>query len=543
MKLGNRRKTALAVLLALAAQTGWAQQKFAIQGFDISGNTLLPAETAQAAVAGFLGGDRNISDLDKASEALKQAFVDAGYPVVQVYAPEQTVTSGQIKLRVIEGKVSKVTVAGNEAYDEANIRASLPPLQEGAAPNAAQIVSAIVLANENPAKQVAVNFQSGSNSGDVDAVINVTEDRVEKFTINYDNSGTEATGFNRLGVTYQNANIGNLDHMLTVGINTTLEHLWPLHRDINLIAGYRIPFYEYGLSLDLIGSYSDSRTTTGMPGGGGELIFTGRGTYAGVRLNQALPSVGELRHKVVYGIDYKDFANKCDTGGTATDCNTVTARPVSIAYVAQMATQEFQAGLNLSYNFNFAGGMHGSQDHYEAARSDAPRHWDAWRGSAFVAVPLPEDFIFRASASFQEASKKLVPSEQFGIGGASSVRGYAERAVAGDHGFVANLELYSPDFGSFLDENIKARGLVFLDHGSVRNNEDSAMPVDLKSIGLGLRLNYGKDLSFKADVGFSLSEAAERNGSPIVTMPHRQAWGLKPDNDHWGLHLSATYSF
>jgi hemolysin activation/secretion protein len=533
--------SALLAVLLLCTQPSWAQTpKFTIQSFEISGNTLLSAAALRAAVAPYTGEGRDMADVTKAAEAVRRRYAAAGYPIVQVFPPEQTVSGGVISLRIIEGRIAKLSVAGNAAYDPANIRASLPTLQEGVSPNAADVVADIVLANENPAKQVAVNFQAGVTAGDVDARIDVTEERIEKYTLSYDNGGAQAAGFNRVALGYQNANVGNRDHMLSLAVNTTVENP---DRSLSFVAGYRIPFYRYGVSLDLIGSYSNSKTETSSPAG--SLNFSGRGTYLGVRLNQALPSVGELRHKVVYGLDYKDFANQCVLGGNAmASCGTVTAQPLSVAYVAQMATPALQTGGTLSYSSNLQGGMHGTDADYDIARAGAPNHWDVWRGNAFIGLPLPEDWQFRAAASFQESSKLLIPAEQFGIGGASSVRGYAERAVAGDQGYVANIEFYTPDFGKYLADNIKSRVVFFFDHGSRRNNGESPQPVVIESVGLGLRLNYGKDIAVKADLGFSLTpDAFQSAGTRIATMPARQAWGLKPDNERWGLHLSATYSF
>jgi hemolysin activation/secretion protein len=537
------------VLLATAlfgVQASWAQApKFTIQNFAISGNTLLPADTTQAAVAPFVGKERSMDDITKAADALRSAYAAAGYPVVQVFPPEQTAADGVIALRVIEGKLTKVSVEGNQAYDTANIRASLPALKEGTSPNAPGVVADIVLANENPAKQVAVDFKAGATAGDIDATIKVTEDRIEKTTVTYDNAGSQAAGYNRISIAYQHANIGNLDHMLSLGINTTVEH--PLDNGLNIVAGYRIPFYQHGISLDLIGSYSDSRTSSSVLGV--PINFTGRGTYLGTRVNHALPSIGEYRHKMVYGLDYKDFANEVMQGGVPTNQGTVTSTPVSIGYVAQMATPSYQAGGTVTYASNLGYGHHGTQPLYDADTPGAPNQWDVWRGTAFIALPLPEDWQFRATGNFQFSDNRLVNVERFGIGGASSVRGYSERVANGDSGYSFNLELYTPDFGKHLADNVKARGVFFFDQGQVRQTANMqtptmAAPVILSSIGVGLRLNYGKDLAIKADLGFSQTpNALETPGNPNPTMPARQAYGLKPDGDRWGLHLSANYTF
>jgi len=312
------------------------------------------------------------------------------------------------------------------------------------------LVDNLRLANENPAKQVAVNFQAGVAAGDVDARIDVTEDKVEKYTLTYDNSGSVAAGYNRVSLAYQNANVGNRDHMLSLGLSTTVEH--PLDSGLNVVAAYRIPFYQYGISLDLIGSFSDSRTQTALPGGNESLNFTGRGTYLGTRVNQSLPSIGEYRHKLVYGLDYKDFANETVTGngGVRSNQGTVTSTPLSIAYIAQAATPTYQAGGSVTYASNVGFGLHSTDKHYNDDTTGAPVDWAAWRISASVGVPLPDDWQLRAAANAQFTDHRLVNAERFGIGGASSVRGYAERAVTGDSGYTANLELYTPDFGKHL---------------------------------------------------------------------------------------------
>jgi hemolysin activation/secretion protein len=44
------------------------------------------------------------------------------------------------------------------------------------------------------------------------------------------------------------------------------------------------------------------------------------------------------------------------------------------------------------------------------------------------------------------AEQNLLASEQLGIGGPSTVRGYATSITRGDHGFLLSGELYSPTY-------------------------------------------------------------------------------------------------
>ena len=172
--------------VALAAQLGLVQPvmaeslKFDISEFSVEGNTLLSTDTVQGALASFVGTGREMSDVNKAADALLALYLRAGYSVVQVVSPAQTVTSGKVLLKVIEDKITAIEVTGNAAYTADNIRASLPSLQKNKSLNAKQLEAAITLANENSAKQVAVNVQPGALPGDIRTTINVTEDRAGK---------------------------------------------------------------------------------------------------------------------------------------------------------------------------------------------------------------------------------------------------------------------------------------------------------------------------------------------------------------------------
>ncbi|MBI5437786.1 MAG: hypothetical protein HY936_02350 [Nitrosomonadales bacterium] len=171
--------------------------KFNIAEFQVEGNTLLPVDEIGSALSPFTGAGREMADVNKAVEALRALYHEAGYSVVQVVFPVQTMTSGKaLLLKVVEDKIASIDVKGNVAYDADNIRASLPPLQMGKSLNADRLEAAIALANENSAKQVTVNVQPGVRPGDINTRIDVAEDRVSKFIATYDNTGSTATGFN-----------------------------------------------------------------------------------------------------------------------------------------------------------------------------------------------------------------------------------------------------------------------------------------------------------------------------------------------------------
>src|SRR3990172_3688314 len=216
MKIFSRCVLVFSLGTLIAAPSLAQDDRFDIVRFQIEGNTLLPDAQVQGAVAPLAGPKRVYGDIQKALEALEGAYRRAGYSTVQVYAPEQELTSGVVRLQVTEGVIGKVLISGNKHFDTANIRASLPELKEGKAPNLRKMSEAIQLANENPAKQLGVTLGVSEEEGKVDAKVVVTEENPQRIFVTADSTGTVATGVSRVGLAYQNANLFKLDHTLTL---------------------------------------------------------------------------------------------------------------------------------------------------------------------------------------------------------------------------------------------------------------------------------------------------------------------------------------
>src|SRR6185437_1011990 len=144
-----------------SSETPAEVQKFSVTKVQIQGNTLLPDDTLTALVSQLAGNDRTLGDLMQAAAAVQQAYREAGYGGVIAFVPEQELGSGNIIIRVVEGKLATVEISDNKRYSDANIIASLPHLKIGETPRVRAIDRDIQLINENPAKEVRVTLAAG----------------------------------------------------------------------------------------------------------------------------------------------------------------------------------------------------------------------------------------------------------------------------------------------------------------------------------------------------------------------------------------------
>ena len=518
------RSIGLVVALLLTSTLSFAQTqtvRFDIDGFEIEGNTLLKPDEILAVLKPFTGKQREYGDLQRAIEALRQRYRTEGFSVVWVVAPGQDLDRGVVTLRVIEGRIGKVTIEGNRFFDDANIRSSLPALREEVSPRAKDISANAQLANENPAKQVDVVLRPGEQQGVVDATVDVIDVRPFKAFLTFDNTGNPQTGDYRLGVGVQHANLFNRDNIFTFNYVTS-PGKWD---QVSLYSGsYRLPLYSWGDSMDFIVAYSDVDAGTTQTVAG-PLNFSGQGTVYGLRYNQLLERRGEYSHRIVYGFDYRAYENDCEFGdfgaeGCGPVAVDVTVSPISLAYSGNWAKPGRISDFYVALSHNVPVDANGQESDFNAARPSpnggdgASSRYMILRCGASMVNAFESNWQVRAAFNAQYTSDSLVSGEQFGIAGATAVRGFQEREIVRDIGYFANLELYSPNLaGKLVPGEGNLRGLLFYDFASAANNPldgEARQKVSTASIGAGFRWNIQRNFNLRFDLARVMDEGGSK---------------------------------
>jgi hemolysin activation/secretion protein len=497
-----------------------ADPRFNIDKFKVRGATLITAEELQIILTPFAGQSKDFGDVQKALEALEKFYTGKGYSAVQVILPEQQIDKGEVEFDVVEAKIGNIVVEGNKYYDEANVRASVPQVRQGQPPNIFQISDNLRVANENPAKQTTVLLRSGVEEGQVDAVVRVSDERPNKLSLTLDNSGTQQTGLFRLGLGYQNANMWNRDHVLSAQYVTAPNDddkadrlgLYPSKHVFIVGAQYRIPLYRQGDSLEFTAGYSN--VNSGVVAN--LFNISGSGAIFGARYNQNLKKIGDLEHKLSYGLDWRAYQSTVTQIGVAGAglVPDVTVHPVSLTYAGAYRKSESDSNFFVSASQNLPGGNDAGTGAFQGdpfavparppARAGANPRYFVTRWGFNHNRALPRDFQFRWGMSGQLTRDMLISGEQFGIGGADSVRGFLEREIINDNGYRGTLELYSPDFGGSVPvTGARVRALAFYDWGGMKRIQPAVLEQHgehVSSAGLGLRFSRGTNVSVRLDV-------------------------------------------
>lgn len=520
---------AVVTALLLGASTLYAQEEVAVPRFDLrhillDGNTILPVAEVEQILKKHTGPQKDFGTLQEAMEELEAAYRRRGYTMVTLILPEQELTRGVVIITVLEPTVKEIVVEGNQHYSRDNILRALPTLKTGVTPRVTAISENLRAANENPGRKLTLKFKSGEQDTDLQALLKVEDQKPWRVTLSAENTGSPKTGRYRTSLGFQHFNLFDHDQVLALQYTTSPDHV----ENVQIVSGsYRIPLYGWGDTLDLFGAYSDVDSGTTQISGT-NISVSGKGIIAGLRYNMNLPRSGDFEQKLIGGMDYRRYDNSAVLLGSDL-ANDVVAHPFSLTYGGVWTTElaTVDGSLGLLYNVPWGGQGRGSD--FEAVRNDATANYTILRYGLNLMAKPGGDWLVRIGASGQYTPDRLIPGEQFGLGGAASIRGYEEREESWDAGLSGTLELYSPDLLRLSGYSTAQLRLVgFYDGGygyNLRPQAGELRDHGLTSAGAGLRLIYRENLSFSLDWGHALN-------SSITT---RQG-----DN---GIHFKAAITF
>ena len=521
MPVFNTANGSNALTLRVSRAAEAVNPTFAIRSFDVKGDNPLPADSTMQLLAPFIKPDATIETLQQATAALEAGLKQKGYALHRVALPAQEVNP-VIQLNVVKFVIGKVTVEGRKNLSDANVRASVPELTEGQAPNFRTLAVQTAIANENPGKRVQVALKESDEPDKIDARVVLQEGSPWQLSAGLSNTGASSTGNDRLSLTAGHSNLFDLDHQLSAAYTTSLERPSAVQQ---LGLSYRAPMYRQGGVLGL------SYTQSDVAGDFGVFKSTGAGRTFGANYSLYLPPQGGYRGYVTLGFDDKQFDVTLINGLPLSGQLVRRSQPLTLGYTARVESDQAVWGYSADLAMNVPGG---SGNDLAAYRTEDPRistaQWRAVRGAGNYATGVFGGWTLSVRGQFQFSPDALIAGEQFGLGGSGSVRGVGERPISGDSGAMFSTEMLTPELIAGL------RVLGFVDAGWLANNSanGSTKPANdsLSSVGFGIRYAIA-NYSLTADFGHVLGG---------TTLPPQINSGLPQAGDQ-KLHVNLTARF
>lgn len=491
------------VLAALSGSAfGAAEVQFPVSAFQLDGVSLLPLEHIKARLAKYTGPHQQFADLQQAAQTVQQMYAEAGYELTRVSIPPQDIHSAVVTLRVEEVRIGGVFLQDEKHHDRQNILNTLPGLQEGTSPNVTRVGRSLRLVNQGSSKQEQITFRQTTDPLVMDAVVSVADDKTAHYAFTLDNSGSASTGYLRSGIALQQDNVFNRDHLLNAQYVTSLTR----PADVSIFgASYRIPIYTLGDALTINGGHSNVNSGT-VNTTSGSYGISGSGDSAGVQYSHLLSRYASWDQHLDLAYDYHYFHSSVTSPGSSESLvPDLVDQPLTLTYAGSLrnATQEWGASLSLLQNIS--GGNLGNAKAYQQSggRVGARGDFLLWRYHFSLKRNFLNDWQLHLAVDGQASRDALIAGEQFGLGGADSVRGFRERELTDDRGVRGSMEVYGPDIARHWGyAGWHVRPLLFCDGGMLWRNrvQEGEYPhQSIGSAGLGVRVSDEHHLQLRVD--------------------------------------------
>ena len=543
------------ILVAENVEAAQALAPERVSGFVVLSPGLATYDLAELSRRLATGENKPIEQgiLSGIKQVIEVFFRQLGYNAATVDYPSQNIAEGHLRLIVTLGEKTPIEAAkpvsvwtvrnidtkGGKYFSESLLRNKLQ-LEQGQKVQMSDLAQSLDWTNNNPYRRVRVHIEPVPNStAEADVTISVLDALPLRLTGSYDNGGNDAIGNHRYvgSVTY--ANLWGRDHQIGYQfITTDKARFFQVHG-----LDYRVPL-PWRHNLQFSASYLEAKPE--FFGG----VFVSKGETINADLRYSLPlRNGENSLEASATLSFKQTNNNllffdAIAQTTKTDIVQLTA---GLNGVRRDKRGAWAFGANLTMSPG------GATPRNTTAAFDASRHGgvDSARIGAtasyvyatlsaqrLLAISPGWDFVARATGQISQAN--LLPSEQFNIGGANSIRGFRENVSSGDNGYLLTGEFMVPGWKLNIPRLSKIRGplesrlLAFVDLGDTslrRNLTNDHSRAALASTGVGLRANLAYHFSLTADFGWQISQPS----------PAQRVAGVERERGRG--HVKATLAF
>lgn len=459
-------------------------------------------EVLEVKLQDYIGRPVTVSRIQEIKRTIIDFYRKANHPIVYVEVPSQSISSGVLELIVYEGKLGEVHSKGNKYFKDERLIGYMRN-QKGQTVDMDQLVKDLEWMNRNPFRQTNSIFTPAEQTGVTDIEL-LTDDRWPwRFFAGVDNTGIRQAGRTRYFAGFNWGNAFNLDHVLSFQFTTgsNIDHYWStsLH--------YLAPL-PWRHTLVVYGGYSHIKADLETPG----MRTKGYSAQASARYEMPVRPLINFLEDFLVGFDWKRTNTSLTQDGTLFFDQSVNIFQLVVGYNGGYEGPWYKVSGTIEvYGSPGRWLPDQSRQRYEELRPGANNSYIYTRIAVAPTFELKYDFQIHTKLRTQVSSTNLLASEQYGLGGWDTVRGYQVREVNADNVFLYNMELRFPAIQilkhhkeSFKDE---LRFLLFMDYAYGSNHKIFPGEVNhnnLMGVGPGVRYNLLPYITFRGDLGYKI---------------------------------------
>ncbi|WP_417737918.1 ShlB/FhaC/HecB family hemolysin secretion/activation protein [Rosistilla oblonga] len=441
--------------------------------------------------------------LNQLSREIILFYRRCGQPIVDVQIPEQKITAGTVQIVVIESRIGKIWVSGSRFSDAQRLRDQVRYNQVGSRIHESRLEEDLYWLNRSPFRHVDLALDAGEQDGTTDVRFQVTDVLPVRAYAGYEDTGVRTLGLERL---YAGLILGN-----PFGYDGTLGYQYTSDLNFSALhahaASYNVDFNR-DYSLLTYGSWSSVAPSLPPP-----LDQSGEGWQTGIYLSRFFQRTSMREQAFSIGLDFKSTNNNLEFGGTNVQNSLADLVQINVGYDRLLRARNDNY-LIVNHDLYIGPGSgftsHSSAADFNTIRANTDPSYVYYRGHINGCYELPRNLEFRGGLTGQISSDRLLFSETLGLGGYDTIRGYDQRTLNGDGGWIANLELgFQPWIKRTSRGTSVLRSFVFADLGEAYTR--SPVPGEIgdqfiSSAGVGMRYAISNRVNLRLDYGHGFND-------------------------------------
>lgn len=443
-----------------------------VKEFTFEGNQAISDAALQEALMELTGRTLSLGELQEAAHRVTRLYRERGYPLARAYVPAQEIDGGVVRIAVLEGRLGEVEVSNTAGLRGAALN-PLNALKSGEAVRSSDLERSLLLLQATPGIEVRSTLRPGSQTGETDLLVALSEGRRLTGRVEADNHGNRYTGQYRLSGSLYGNNLLGLGDQLSLRAMATNEEqyygrlAWQLPVgpwNTQLGASYSHLAYELGKDFSDLDAYGTAR-------------------IASVYAIQPLMRSRTFNLDARLQYDHKRLQDNIK----ALDQRYGKRSEVTTLGVAGDSRDGLGGGGITRFALSWSVGQLRIEDPQQRLIDDLTAQsrgsFQKVEASVLRLQRLTDRWSLLGQAQAQWAHDNLDSSEKMSLGGANGVRAYPQGEATGDQGWLTRLELRYA-----VAQNWQAS--TFVDHGEVRINRrpwtDEGNRRSLSGAGLGL---------------------------------------------------------
>lgn len=483
-----------------------------ISKIEVEGSEVLKQSEIREIVSPYENSEMDGAGFQRIASLITTEYRKRGFVTSFAYLPKQKVSDGVLRISVLEGTVGELNVDGNKWFSERMINNYLD-MNKNEMFNYETLRRNVARINEKRDVNAKVYLAKGKERGQTNINVKVEDKFPFHLNLGFNNHNSKYTERLKYTAELLSTNFLGLGHMLSAEMQIGESGRYNLYT-----ARYLAPVFSNGTFGF---SYINLNQRLGREVG--DLEIKGEGDVINVYYSHTVFENDNLSISINPGFVYKDIFNEVigttDTSvGGSEDRLRIAKLGMDIDYTDSLngrtiLSQEFDFGVK-----DFLGGL--SSDDPHASRSGVGAGGKFFKSVTNVAriQALPLDMALMFKGTMQLTADDLPSTEQFFIGGPSSVRGYPNSEHGGDKGYFGSAEVFVPLYGLPKDLELpfsdatwydSLRLSYFFDWGFVSTNNvvvGEAKRETLYSCGPALSFDIPNKFSLSLDYGITLGQ-------------------------------------